>query len=218
MERLPAERRAQVHGGQRRMPIVRVQHPRLRGDFRKCGERRDAEEGEAQGVVRVVSPVVAINARAIEEVGVLDEEHLWTGGCGRGAVEPRVLDVPAERDGQRVSRALQGRRGLAHQLVQRHHDRGGMAGGGLGGRQAGHRLTQSARAGEGPVLGRQVGDADPLGDGDLRPRGRGGGRPPRVGGAAAMRFRRSRYRDHDHFPQTVGGSSGEGDSPRTAGA
>src|SRR5437870_11975717 len=108
------------------MPVMRVQHLRLRRNLRERRERGETEEGEAPGVVRVVRAVVAVDARPVEEVGMLDKEHLRTSGGGGGAVEPGVLNVPTERDSQRLPRALQGRRGLAHQLVQRHDDWSGM--------------------------------------------------------------------------------------------
>src|SRR6266566_2564943 len=82
-----------------------------------------------------------------------------------------------------VSGAIERRRGLAHDLVQRHENGGRQACGGLTGRQTAHGLAQPTGAGEGPVLGRQVGDTDALIRSDLGPRRRGGRRPARLGGA-----------------------------------
>src|SRR5438093_7213556 len=48
---------------------------------------------------RSVGPVVAVDARAIEEVGMLDEEHLGS-RARRSAIEPGALGVPAKSDGR----------------------------------------------------------------------------------------------------------------------
>src|SRR2546422_10488204 len=107
------------------MPVMRVQHLRLRRDLRERRGRGETEEGEAPGVVRVVRAVVAVDARPVEEVGMLDKEHLRTSGGGGGAVEPGGLNVPTERDSPRLPPALPGRRGLAPPLVPRHDAAGG---------------------------------------------------------------------------------------------
>src|SRR5216117_734805 len=82
---------------------------------------------------------------------------------------------------ERRAGALERRRGLANDLVQRHENGGRQACGGLAGRQTAHGLAQPTGAGEGAVLSRQVGDTDPLIWSDLGPRRRGGRRPARLG-------------------------------------
>ena len=163
VQRLAGEHGAQVHRRQTGVPVVRVQHLRLRRDLGQYGQRRRAKEGEPQRVVRIVPGVVAVDPRPIEEVGVLDEEDLGPAPAAvLHAVQPCSLRPPAERDGERRPRSFQRRRGLPHLAVQRQHHRRGHAGGGLETRQAAHRLSQPAGARERPVLRRQVDHADAL--------------------------------------------------------
>src|SRR3989475_284 len=129
---------------------VRMQPLRPRGDLGKCRERSETEERNPPGVVRIVRAVVAVDARPVEKVGVLDEEDLRTPPWpGRRAIQPRPLGMPAERDRERRTGALERRRGLAHDLVQRHENGGRQACGGLTGRQTAHGLAQPTGAGEG---------------------------------------------------------------------
>src|SRR6266566_1314886 len=78
------ERGAEVYRRQRRVPVVGVQQLRLRRDLGKGRERRQTEEREPPVVVRIVPVVVAVDARPVEKVGMLDEEDLRT-GSGRAS-------------------------------------------------------------------------------------------------------------------------------------
>src|SRR2546429_9439527 len=100
------------------------------------------------------------------------------------------------RSRERRTGALERRSGLAHDLVQRHENGGRQACRGLTGRQTAHGLAQPTGAGEGPVLGRQVGDTDALIRRDLGPRRRGGRRPARLGGAPPPGLRGCGCRAH----------------------
>ncbi len=149
------------------MPVVRVQDLRVGRDLREGGERGSTKKSEAPGVIRIVAPVVSVDARPIEEIGMLDEEHARAGGRRRDAVEPRLFGASAEDDGKRLPGAFDRRGRFAHALIQRHDHGGRVACGRLHRRQTAHRFTETAGTGERPVLGRQVRDADPLGGGDL---------------------------------------------------
>ena len=79
------------------------------------------------GVVRIVPAVVAVDAGPVEEVGVLDEEDLRSGGAVARdrAVQPGGLRPPADRDRQGRPAPFQGRRRFPHLAVQRQHYRRG---------------------------------------------------------------------------------------------
>src|SRR4029077_19176080 len=159
--------------------------------------------------------VVAVDTGTIEEVGMLDEKDAGSGARGSGLVHPRPFGVTTERDRERHPRALERGRGLAHQLVQRHEDRGGMTGRSLERRETAHRLAQPAGASEGPILGRQVRAPDPLALGRLGPRRRARD-PSRTRGALPAGFRRWCRRAHAASCQAGGGAAADA-PPRIAG-
>ena len=76
MERVTREGRAQVDRRQGRVPVVRVHDVGRRRDLWQDRQGRLAEKRESQCVVGIVTGIVAVDPRAVEEVRVLDEEDL----------------------------------------------------------------------------------------------------------------------------------------------
>src|SRR5256886_13938014 len=88
---------------------------------RDLGERRErgeTEECEPPVVVRIVGAVVAVDAGAIEKVGMLDEKDTGSGARDSGLVHPRPFGVTTESVRVRHPRELVRESGLTPEPVQ----------------------------------------------------------------------------------------------------
>ena len=152
MERVTREGRAQVDRRQGRVPVVCVHDVGRRRDLWQDRQGRLAEKRESQCVVGIVTGIVAVDPRAVEEVRVLDEEDLRhaLGVVVLRAVKPRGFGPSTQCHGEGPTCPLEGLSRLAYLPVQREDHRGRHAHGRLAARQAAHRFAQAAGPGERP--------------------------------------------------------------------
>ena len=195
--RMPRQERPQVHEHHGRVPVVRVQNRVGGGDARQRGERRKGEEGEAPVIIGIV-PSFAVQRRPIEEPRMLHENHVGAAAHAFGPPQPAGFSGGPElhRDG-RPERFHRGNHG-ADLLVERHHDCGRQARGGLVRGQTGDGLSETSRARVGPALGDHVDDRDWFAvvraqHGLARSGARAGGRST----LTRLGFRRFGRSDHD---------------------
>ncbi len=159
---LVGEHRSQIDRGKRGVPVVGVDEDRTRGHPRQRETRGQREEREAAGVVRVVLPLLTVDAGAVEEIEMLDEEDPGAGRVPGDAEDAGLLDFGAQRHPDRRTDGLEVGRLVAHGAVERQDNRHGDALRLLERREAHHRLGKAAGARVGEILGRQVRDREGL--------------------------------------------------------
>ena len=153
VKRIAHEVRAQVHGCERAMPIVRVHdHRRVRCNALHRGERGEREECIPARIVWIIVPVLAVQPRPIEKMGMVDEidsrSSAHDSPIGRDLPEPRLLLLRTELHRERLSHLLQIRRYGVHLPVERHDDRRRYPGRALELGEALHRFAQSTGSSE----------------------------------------------------------------------
>ncbi len=152
----PREGRAHVEGSQGRVPVVGMHDGRpVRREGGEDLQRREAEEGEAEVVVRVVV-ALPVHTLPVEERGVVHEVDRRPLRRGCLPEEPGGLLAWPHLHVERLARGHEVSGRPAGRPVERQEHRHPGAGAVLVAGQAAHRLGKSARPHEGPVLGHQV--------------------------------------------------------------
>ena len=132
-------------------------------EARQRGQRREREEGEAAGVVGIVHGVLAVDARPVEVIEVLDEVHLRARGSWPAARKTRASSVrAAHRHQERRPDRLEVRLDVAHRAVEREDGQHVEPGGLLELREPADGLGETAGAGVGKVFRRDVDDGHRL--------------------------------------------------------
>jgi hypothetical protein len=148
--------------GERGVPIMCVQQNRTGNEPREGGDGSKSKECEAAGIVGIVDGVLAIDARPVEVIQMLDEEDLGARAGPGHAKDPRLLVVSPHRDHERLPNGLEIGIHIADSAIEREYGGHVETGGALKAGQTAHRLGHPAGTSVGIVLRRHVHDGNRL--------------------------------------------------------
>ena len=167
------QRGAQVDQRQGGVPVVRVEQDRSGHEPRQGSDRGEREEGEPASVVGIVHGVLAVDARPVEVVQVLDEVDLGSGPRPGHPEDARLLGMRSHRNQEGLPHRLEIGVGIAYRAVQRQNGGDVEPGGLLEVGQPADRFGQAADPGVGKVFRGNVDDGDWLASGCSERRCRG---------------------------------------------
>ena len=150
--------RAHVHQRQRRVPVVRVNEHGAGDQSWNPIQHGAREQREPSRVVGIVATAFAVEPRAAERRGDVDEHHLRAGRRLYFTEETHFLAAESQCDLNRSAERGEIRRMISHRAVERHEHDHVRATFRLIIGQAHHGLRQPTRPGERTVFRREMHD------------------------------------------------------------